>query len=135
MEPEYAIKLISIIDIIITYTTHTTHFLFSPRACCCYCCYRFCCCFYHTKIISLKLYPLTDIRAEGAFLVSASKNNGTISEVKITSEQVGRAKVKNPFGGYRVSASKDAHVVSADNGFIEISFKKGGSITLEKSRL
>jgi hypothetical protein len=40
-----------------------------------------------------------NLRAEGAFLVSASRENGKICEVIVRSERGGRAVVKNPWTG------------------------------------
>ena len=42
------------------------------------------------------------LRAEGAFLISANRENGKVKEITILSEQRGELKLKNPFKHFRV---------------------------------
>jgi len=52
---------------------------------------------------SWKDIAFTNLRTEGAFLVSAGKKNGQIQQVEITSEKGGTIRLKNPFGTNKYS--------------------------------
>jgi hypothetical protein len=71
------------------------------------------------------------LRAEGAYLVSASKENGMVSSVIIFSEMGGTAKLKLPFKTHFIRNADHANVVSSDKKYIEISFENGGWIEIE----
>lgn len=69
------------------------------------------------------------LRAEGAFLVSAKKKNGQFEEIVIVSEQGGAAKLKLPFEQY--TTSKPENVTLKKSGeFLELRFERQGSIVL-----
>lgn len=53
------------------------------------------------------------LRAEGAFLISAKKENGRVKTVKITSEKGGVLKLKNPFGIEKIKTDED-FILKAD---------------------
>ncbi|KAA6439045.1 hypothetical protein FEM33_12220 [Dyadobacter flavalbus] len=73
-----------------------------------------------------------NLRAEGAFLISARKVNGQVTEVKIIAENGGNTKLKLPFKEYKISSAKNITAAS-DDGFIELKCQKGGSITFVNS--
>lgn len=73
------------------------------------------------------------LRAEGAFLVNAKKENGKISEVKIASEKGGKTKLKLPFQQWEIASGKGITVGKAVNGFIELKCKPGGVIILRNA--
>ncbi|RED23854.1 hypothetical protein BD847_2928 [Flavobacterium cutihirudinis] len=73
----------------------------------------------------------TTLRAQGAFLVSASKKNGSISEIKIVAEQGGKTKLKAPFKNWIIEGNQNASAKQISDEFIELEFSKGGSITLK----
>src|SRR5690606_14611038 len=74
------------------------------------------------------------LRAEGAFLIDASKKNGRIAEIKIVSEKGGTAKLKLPFQKWKIASAKGITVGKAVNGFVELNCKAGGSIVLRDER-
>jgi alpha-L-fucosidase 2 len=55
------------------------------------------------------------LRAEGAFLVSARKENGVVSELKIYSEHGGNLKLKLPFKGWTVRGTRRNSIKYQDN--------------------
>ncbi|MBC7416736.1 MAG: glycoside hydrolase N-terminal domain-containing protein [Pedobacter sp.] len=73
-----------------------------------------------------------DLRAEGAFLISASKVNGVPEKVTVFAEQGGDLKIKLPF---KTLVAKNnlgkAVVASTKNGITNYGFKKGEKITFE----
>ena len=71
-----------------------------------------------------------DLRAEGAFLVSAQKNNGLVSAIEIKAEKGGKAKVKLPFKTYSVEFKKGVKVISQNTELMELAFEKNGSIKI-----
>jgi alpha-L-fucosidase 2 len=74
-----------------------------------------------------------NLRAEGAFLISAQKANGVVEEIKIVSDKGGTAKLKLPFKTW--IARDENGVISNEtaNGIMKISFKQGGSIVLKNA--
>ena len=71
------------------------------------------------------------LRAEGAFLVSAKKENGQVSEVKITSEKGGVARLKLPFKTWVIASNKNAKVIDSQNGILAIKFSRNGEILIK----
>ena len=71
------------------------------------------------------------LRAEGAFLVDAKKENGKISKIKIVSEKGGKTKLKLPFEKWKIASAKGITTGKAVNEFIELTCKAGGAIVLE----
>lgn len=71
------------------------------------------------------------LRAEGAFLVSAKKENGQVSEVKITSEKGGVTRLKLPFKTWLIASSKNAKVIDSQNGTLEVKFSRNGEILVK----
>lgn len=69
-----------------------------------------------------------NLRTEGAFLVSAKKQNGLVSNLEIIAEEGGKAKLKLPFTNYQIPILKDAKIIRSNNGYIQIEFQKKGEI-------
>lgn len=72
----------------------------------------------------------TDLRTEGAFLVSAQKRDGMVKELTVKSEKGGTTRLKLPFSKYGIQASKQATVEPAEAGFVTLTLQPGGSVTL-----
>ena len=71
-----------------------------------------------------------DLRAEGAFLVSAFRNNGTTSWVKIKSLAGEPCKVRPGFTGDFSSSLSSININETEPGVFEIGLKKGEEIIL-----
>ena len=69
------------------------------------------------------------LRAEGAYLVSAQKQNGVITQVKIVAEKGGKTKLKLPFSNWKVLSSKGVQV-SQSGDFLELTASAGGAIVI-----
>jgi alpha-L-fucosidase 2 len=74
------------------------------------------------------------LRTEGAFLVSAKKEKGSVKEVKISAEKGGIAKLKLPFTNWHITHFDHAKVMHENNGFIELFFQPGGVISIENNQ-
>ncbi len=72
------------------------------------------------------------LRAEGAFIVSAQRNNGRITRVEIVAEQGGVLKMKNPFNGKINWKLKKARLIQEGETMI-FATEKGGKITASDS--
>jgi hypothetical protein len=72
----------------------------------------------------------TQLRAEGAFLIDARKENGIMTRVKIVAEKGGNTILKLPFEKWEVISSKGVTVNNMKEGFIELHCVPGGSIVL-----
>jgi hypothetical protein len=73
-----------------------------------------------------------DLRAQGAFLVSAKRSAGAIEEVKIIAEKGGSTKLKLPFKNWTISTSKGVTAKDTQDGFVTLSCEPGGIIVLKK---
>ncbi len=71
------------------------------------------------------------LRAEGAFLVSARKGGGVLSEIKIVAERGGSTKVKLPGGRWYVAEKNGAQAGNANGEFLDLVFREGGEVTLK----
>ncbi|MGN6490369.1 MAG: glycosyl hydrolase family 95 catalytic domain-containing protein [Agriterribacter sp.] len=69
------------------------------------------------------------LRAEGAYLVSAQKQNGVITQVKIVAEKGGKTKLKLPFSNWKVLSSKGVQV-SQSGDFLELTASARGAIVI-----
>ncbi|ANI89893.1 hypothetical protein A9P82_11705 [Arachidicoccus ginsenosidimutans] len=78
-----------------------------------------------------KNISFNNLRAEGAFLVSAKKNNGVVSEIKIVSEKGGTALLKLPFKIQNIEKKQGVVSTEITNGLMKIVFQKGGTIVLK----
>lgn len=72
-----------------------------------------------------------NLRAEGAFLVSAQEKNGAVVSIKITATQGGVAKVRLPFKHLTFALQNGVLSKEVENNIVQISFKKGGEIELK----
>jgi hypothetical protein len=73
------------------------------------------------------------LRTEGAFLVSAKKQDGSVKMVKIISEKDGVLLLKNPFGAhakYKVTLMGAVQKNSEEEGMLRFDCKKGATITM-----
>ena len=86
---------------------------------------------------TLRIFPAWDrridcsfenLRADGAFLVSASMKNGKTEKVKIISERGRRLKVKNPFSRSLVNCGTDKFF--SENEDIEIETQVGMTVLI-----
>lgn len=73
----------------------------------------------------------TKLRAEGAFLISAKKENGVATEVKIFSEKGGKLHIKLPFKTWVVKNISYKNVVMNDDGIATVQMQKGQTIIFE----
>jgi len=69
-----------------------------------------------------------NLRAEGAFLVSAKKENSVADEVTITAEQGGLLLLKQPFKTWLVKGIDRQQIHNKGNGIIAVILKKGQTI-------
>ena len=72
------------------------------------------------------------LRAEGAFLISAKKENGVAVEVKIKSEAGGILRVKLPFKTW-INTGIDRSLIKIVNGIAEMKTTKGQTITFKNA--
>lgn len=68
-----------------------------------------------------------NLRAEGAFLVSAQRKNGVVEKIVITSEKGGEVKLKNPFGANKFKVDAE---FTADDDILTIPTTVGQKIAL-----
>lgn len=73
------------------------------------------------------------LRAQGAFLVSARKMGSKVATVKIWSEKGGTAKLKLPFSHWSTSLKKGVMGMHTVDGLVEVTFEKGGVIELKNT--
>lgn len=71
-----------------------------------------------------------NLRAEGAFLVSAKKAEGLVSSIEIKAEQGGKVKVKLPFKTNSIESQKGVKVIAQNAESMELAFEKNGSIKI-----
>ena len=69
------------------------------------------------------------LRTEGAFLVSAIKEAGLVSEVKITAEAGGTMYLKLPFKTFYIDGARKKYNINADK--LQVEMKKGESIRIK----
>ena len=72
------------------------------------------------------------LRAEGAFLISAKKENGVATEVKIKSEVGGILRIKLPFKTW-INTGIDRSEIKVVNGIAEMKTTKGKTITFKNA--
>ena len=80
--------------------------------------------------ISWKDVSFTNLRAEGAFLVSAIKKDGKVVEINISSEKGGKLIIQNPFGKQRIKIEGTSLVKFRKANLLEIMTKPGDKITM-----
>lgn len=72
------------------------------------------------------------LRAEGAFLVSAKKENGVITEIKIISERGGELNVKLPFKTW-INTGISRSLIHVEGNIATIKLKKGQTIIFKNA--
>lgn len=72
------------------------------------------------------------LRAEGAFLISAKKENSVAMEVKIKSEAGGLLRIKLPFKTW-INTGIDRSLIKIENGIVEMKTSKGQTITFKNA--
>lgn len=72
----------------------------------------------------------TDLRAEGAFLVSAKRVPGSADQVKLKAERGGTVRVKLPFRSYTIQSADRARLEPAGDRFVKVIAEPGGSLIL-----
>lgn len=80
--------------------------------------------------VSWKDVSFKTLRAEGAFLVSAKRENGIITEIKIFSEKGGITRLKIPFEKWHAANAKDISVKKINGEFLQLNCKANGTITM-----
>jgi alpha-L-fucosidase 2 len=82
--------------------------------------------------VSWKNVSFKTLRTQGAFLVSAERENGVPSQVTITSEQGGKLRIKKkPFKTFYITNLQKKYTL--ENGIMEIEMKKGETITIKNA--
>lgn len=81
--------------------------------------------------LSWKDISFNTLRAEGAFLISAKKENGNVTEIKITGEKGGKTVLKLPFEKWKVVRINKAQERENKDGFLDLSFDKKGYIIIQ----
>ncbi|PKL81482.1 MAG: hypothetical protein CVV24_15035 [Ignavibacteriae bacterium HGW-Ignavibacteriae-3] len=88
----------------------------------------------------IRIFPATpwdeasfeNLRAEGAFLISAKKNNGAVVSVKIYSEKGEKIRMENPFDAkFKLNGKEFTPVINEDNVF-EMDTKIGDLIEMSR---
>jgi alpha-L-fucosidase 2 len=74
-----------------------------------------------------------DLRAEGAYVVSAVKENGVITQVKIKAEKDGQLKIKRPFPTYLSEGIDRSAISMAEGNLMVMNVKKGQVVTLKNA--
>ncbi len=75
-----------------------------------------------------------NLRAEGAFLVSAQKKNGRIEEVKISAEKGGDTRIMLPFEQWEIVAQNGVETGKAGDGKLAIRSTPGGYVVLRNKK-
>lgn len=71
------------------------------------------------------------LRAEGAFLISAKKENGVAAEVKVFAEKGGILRIKLPFKTMVIQKENPDMIVTGNDGLVTVQMKKGQTIIFE----
>lgn len=80
---------------------------------------------------SWKNVSFKNLRTFGALLVSGKIENASKITIHIEAEKGGTTRIKLPAGTLKIKTTKRAKVLSQNNRFIEVDFKKGGKLDLE----
>lgn len=70
------------------------------------------------------------LRAQGAFLISAKKENGVIGEVKVFSEKGGLFRLKLPFKIFFITNISKKYSYNRTTGILEINMNRGERIVV-----
>lgn len=74
------------------------------------------------------------LRAEGAFLISARKVSGVVSELKIIAEKGGKTRLKLPFAQYTVAINTGFVIQHKKDGYLELTTKPGAVLLLKNNK-
>lgn len=85
--------------------------------------------------VTWKDVSFNTLRAEGAFVISAVKKDGVLSEIKIVAEQGGKTIVKIPLKNWKVESSHLAKIKQVSEEFTELEFDKEGWILLKNKEI
>lgn len=80
---------------------------------------------------SWKNVSFKDLRAEGAFLISAKIESGVPDEIKIVSEKGGHLKLRLPYKTIIVASKQNIEIKNTRDGFVTLNCKRGGTIVLK----
>jgi hypothetical protein len=72
-----------------------------------------------------------NLRAEGAFLLSAKRTGGQVEELKIVAEKGGETKLKLPFKTWYAVKNNGIILKSTGDGFLTLTCKPGGELVLK----
>lgn len=75
----------------------------------------------------------SNLRAEGAFIISAKKENGRPSSVTVVAEKGGTLRIKLPFTAWTINGAQSSIVKMDDNHIVTIPLKKGQRIVFTNS--
>lgn len=77
-----------------------------------------------------KEISFNQLRAEGAFLVSAKKEGGQVDAIHIVAEKGGKTRLKLPFRTHFYQTRKGVTMKVLENNMLELTFEKGGEIVV-----
>lgn len=80
---------------------------------------------------SWKNVSFDKLRTEGAFLVSAKKENGVVEEVKILSEKGGLLCLKSPFKTFYIADTNKKYLLNSKENILEIKMNPGEEIVVK----
>jgi alpha-L-fucosidase 2 len=78
-----------------------------------------------------KNLSFNNLRTEGAFLVSAKKEGGQVSEIEVKSEKGGVVKIKLPFKTLYYDNKKGVEILGQTAEYLEFKFEKEGTIKIK----
>lgn len=80
--------------------------------------------------LAWKNISFQQLRAEGAFLVDAKKEDGQLVELTIVSEKGGNTRLKLPFPNWFAHESKGVVINDIEDGFLTLTCEENGKIVL-----
>ncbi len=80
---------------------------------------------------SWKTVSFNDLRTEGAFLVSAKKEDGLFVSVKVIAEHGGDLKIKLPFKNWHVKSIPTSSIKKDEAGIVSVNMQEGQSVVFE----
>jgi alpha-L-fucosidase 2 len=80
---------------------------------------------------SWKNVSFNDLRAQGAFLISSKKENGSIDEVKIISEKGGLFRLKLPFKSFYIKDPSKKYSFNKEDNILKIKMKPGEKLVVK----
>jgi len=81
-----------------------------------------------------KAVRFTNLRAEGAFLISGRMENGSVREITIVAEKGGQARFKLPFKKSTIQSAQKAQITQPEDGYISLSSEPGGRIVIKNGQ-